>query len=80
MRTISPREIMSAIRYSSQVNGGQGEVRLSLIAGVDISPNQILRLYYSGDYSVSRLVYSGVVGNVKKIYSPTGESIDARVV
>jgi hypothetical protein len=30
VRTISPREIMSSIRYSSQLNGGQGEVRLTL--------------------------------------------------
>lgn len=65
LRTISPKDIMGGISFTSQINGGQGELRLRVDAGISstlISYNNIIRVYESDTVTTTpRLIYSGIV-------------------
>lgn len=65
IRAINPNDIMTGIAFSSQINGGQGELRVKIratIASGIVAYNNIIRVYESDTATQTpRLIYSGIV-------------------
>lgn len=65
LRSINPLDIMSGIAFTSQINGGQGELRLKIRSGLSssiLAYNNVIRIYETDDVAQSpRLIYAGII-------------------
>lgn len=65
LRTINPKDIASGVSFTSQINGGQGELRVRIrasLASSIIAYNNIIRVYESDTLTTTpRLIYAGIV-------------------
>jgi hypothetical protein len=57
-KTLNPRLVMSAIKFTSQINGGQGQLTLDLATKYDedyVTSGQVVRVY---EANTNRLIYT----------------------
>lgn len=83
-KTLSQSVIMSDISYSSQINGGQWELTVSLAVSVSsdiVAYNNIIKLYETDENNpVWILIYSWVVTQVKRVSSNWSDYIEVTVL
>ena len=84
IRTINPNDLMSDISFTSQISWGQWELAIRIRASITswvIAYNQIIRVYESDTINTTPiLIYSGIVGSLKRISDGSGDYIEARIV
>lgn len=82
-RVLSPSVVMSRVSFSESVNGGQWELNLKLnlpFNTTQIWYNNIVRVYVTDENNAPRLIYSGIVGNIKRVIENNWEYLDVDVV
>ena len=73
--------VISDITFSSQINGGQGELVLRIadvFASSILAVSQIVKVYESDANHTDRLIYAGIVGSIVRTMDEKGEYIEAR--
>lgn len=79
-KTLSQKVIMSDISFSSQIDGGQGELRVSLAVEVDstiVAYNNIIKVYETDENNpLGILIYSGIVTQITRISESGREYIE----
>lgn len=82
-RILSPSVVMSRVSFSESVNGGQWELNLKLnlpFNTTQIWYNNIVRVYVTDENNTPRLIFAGIVGNIKRVIENNWEYIDVDVV
>lgn len=84
-RVLNPEILMSSISFSQDLNAWQGELRLKLkldFSTTSIAYNNIIKVTEIDDENAvgGRVIYSGIVGNIKRIIDSKGEYIEVRVI
>jgi len=84
VKTIPFKELMNDVSYTETINAGQGEMRLQLSlewTSTFIAYNQIIKVYESDkDHSTARCIYTGIVGNLRRVIERGKSFIEVRAV
>ncbi len=82
-KTLPDTAIMSDVRFTSQINGWQWELTVSLALPIDttlVSYNNIVKVYESDENNNGVLIYSGVVTNIKRNSTDRWDIVDIRAL
>lgn len=69
-KTINENKIMGDIRFTSQLDGGQGELAIMIADEIDstiVAYNNIIKVYESDTDNNGVLIYSGVVTSITRV-------------
>lgn len=84
IRTLNPNIIMNDLSFSAQTEGGQGEISLKLAVSIDstiLQYNNIIKIYATTEaYPTGRLIYTGIVGSLRRKAEGGAVYIEARIV
>jgi hypothetical protein len=82
-KTINEKQVMGDVRFTSQLDGGQGELVISISDEIDstiVAYNNIIKVYENDTTNNGVLIYSGVVTNITRISDGGKEYIEVRAI
>lgn len=82
-KTINERQIMGDVRFTSQLDGGQGELVIQIADEVDstiVAYNNIIKVYESDTVNNGIQIYTGVVTNITRISEGGKDYIEVRAI
>ena len=80
---LSPSIIMTGVSFSETINGGQGELVLKLklpFNTTSIAYNNVIKVFESDAENAPRQIYTGIVGNIRRVNENSSEYIEIRVL
>lgn len=82
-KTINEKQIMGDVRFTSQLDGGQGELVITISDEIDstiVAYNNIIKVYENDTVNNGVIIYSGVVTNITRVSEGGGDYIEVRAI